>query len=43
MRFYDNQWWTKIVEAIKTDTRAIYCCRCAVWDYETRMEHIWIL
>lgn len=38
MRFYDNQWWTKITEAIKNDSRAIYCCRCATWDYETKQE-----
>lgn len=38
MRFYDNQWWIKIVEAIKNDSRAVYCCRCATWDYETKQE-----
>lgn len=38
MRFYPNQWWIQIIAAIKTDPRAIYCCRCVVWDYETKQE-----
>ena len=38
MRFYDNHWWTEIVEAIQQDARAIYCCRCVPWDYNTKQE-----
>lgn len=38
MRFDENLWWVKIVEAIETDPRAIYCCRCGVWDYDTKQK-----
>ncbi|MDR1225746.1 MAG: glycosyltransferase [Prevotellaceae bacterium] len=38
MRFYDNSWHEEIVKAIKKNPRAVYCCRCKVWDYEEKEE-----
>lgn len=38
MRFYDNNWWNEIIAAIENDPRAIYCCRCKAWDFETGIE-----
>ncbi len=38
MRFYDNNWWIEIPKAIQSDPRAIYCCRCQSWDFDTKQE-----
>ncbi len=38
MRFYQNDWCKNIIRAIEKDKRAIYCCCCKVWDYETKQE-----
>ena len=38
MRFYHDMWVDKIVSAIDNDERAIYCCRCKAWCYETGVE-----
>ncbi len=34
-------WWIKIPAAIKEDDRAIYCCRCKVWNSEKKTESKW--
>ncbi len=39
MRFYDDNWWIRIPEAIRTDERAVYCCRCKSWSAETKQEN----
>lgn len=38
MRFYDTQWASRIIEAIKHDERAIYCCKCIPLDYKTKQN-----
>lgn len=38
MRFYDDGWWRRIPEAVRTDENAIYCCVCKPWDAETKTE-----
>lgn len=38
MRFYNDHWWSRFVDEIKSDFRAIYCCRCRIWDFETKKE-----
>ncbi len=38
MRFYHDDWWLKIVSAIKEDPRAIYCCRCKSWSFDKKAE-----
>lgn len=41
MRFYMDQWWEKILIELKKNERAIYCCRCKPWSYETGVEDSW--
>ena len=38
MRFYAGNWAQEIVDAIKTDARAVYCCRTRAWDYASGIE-----
>lgn len=36
--FYDNNWWNEIINAIANHPRAVYCCRCKAWCFETQAE-----
>lgn len=38
MRFYNDDWWRKIPEYVKSDKHAIYCCRCKPWSADTKQE-----
>lgn len=38
MRFYRNGWCKSIIQSIENNSRAIYCCCCKVWHYETKKE-----
>lgn len=38
MRFYKNDWCQTIINALEEDARAIYCCCCKVWRYNTKEE-----
>jgi len=32
MRFYHNDWWNEITDAVKQNNRALYCCKCLYID-----------
>ena len=34
MRFYNNNWWTAIINELVKDERALYCCKCKPLDSE---------
>lgn len=39
MRFYHNDWWTEVVECLKKNDRAVYCCQCRVLNTDGTMAH----
>ena len=37
MRFYHNNWWNEVVEALSNNDRAVYCLRCHALDEQFQM------
>lgn len=37
MRFYNNNWWIVILNELKRDERALYCCKCRPLDSDLNL------
>ncbi|MDR2691120.1 MAG: glycosyltransferase [Dysgonamonadaceae bacterium] len=37
MRFYNNNWWNIIIDNLKQEERALYCCKCKPIDMELKL------